>query len=43
MDFGRSWITVLLKITGVKEVEPRKMFGLRKGVSKDDIDTIPLE
>ena len=31
------------KITEVKDVEPDKMFGLWKGVSKDDIGTIPLE
>ncbi len=31
------------KITGVKDVEPHKMFGLWKGVSKKDIDTISLE
>ncbi len=30
-------------ITGVKEVEPEKIFGLWKGVSKKDIDTISLE
>ena len=30
-------------ITGVKEVEPDKIFGLWKGVSKKDIDTISLE
>ncbi len=30
-------------ITGVKEVEPDKMFGRWKGVSKKDIDTISLE
>jgi hypothetical protein len=30
-------------ITGVKEVEPDKMFGLWKGVSRKDIDTISLE
>ncbi len=30
-------------ITGVKEVEPDKMFGLWKGVSKKDIDTISLD
>ena len=31
------------RITGVKEVEPDKIFGLWKGVSKKDIDTISLE
>ena len=31
------------KITGVKEVEPEKMFGRWKGVSKKDVDTISLE
>jgi hypothetical protein len=31
------------KITGVKGIEPDKMFGLWKGVSKKDIDTISLE
>ncbi len=30
-------------ITGVKEVEPEKIFGLWKGVSKKDIDTISLK
>ncbi len=30
-------------ITGVKEVEPDKMFGLWKGVLKKDIDTISLD
>ncbi len=30
-------------ITGVKQVEPDKIFGLWKGVSKKDIDTISLE
>jgi hypothetical protein len=30
-------------ITGVKEVEPEKIFGRWKGVSKKDIDTISLE
>ncbi len=30
-------------ITVVKEVEPEKIFGLWKGVSKKDIDTISLE
>ncbi len=30
-------------ITEVKEVEPEKIFGLWKGVSKKDIDTISLE
>ncbi|ODS30508.1 MAG: hypothetical protein SCARUB_04378 [Candidatus Scalindua rubra] len=31
------------KIAGVKEVEHEKIFGLWKGVSKKDIDTISLE
>jgi len=31
------------QITKVEEVEPEGMIGLWKGVSKDDIDTIPLE
>ncbi len=31
------------KITGVKDVEPEKMFGRWKGVSKKDIDTISLK
>ncbi len=31
------------QITEVKKVEPHKMFGLWKGVSKKDIDTISLE
>jgi len=31
------------QITKVEEVEPEGMVGLWKGVSKDDIDTIPLE
>ncbi len=31
------------KITEVKDVEPDKMFGLWKGVSKKDIDSISLE
>jgi hypothetical protein len=31
------------QITKVEEVEPDGMVGLWKGVSKDDIDTIPLE
>ena len=31
------------KITKVKEVEPDKIFGLWKGVSKRDIDTVSLE
>lgn len=30
------------QITKVEEVEPEGMIGLWKGVSKDDIDTIPL-
>ena len=30
------------QITKVEEVEPEGMVGLWKGVSKDDIDTIPL-
>ena len=30
-------------ITGVKEVEPEKIFGRWKGVSNEDIDTISLE
>jgi len=30
------------KITKVEDVEPEGMIGLWKGVSKDDIDTIPL-
>jgi len=30
------------KITNVEEVEPEGMVGLWKGVSKDDVDTIPL-
>ncbi len=30
-------------ITGVKEVEPEKIFGLWKGVSNKDIDTISLK
>lgn len=30
------------KITNVVEVEPEGMVGLWKGVSKDDVDTIPL-
>jgi hypothetical protein len=30
-------------ITGVKEVEPDKIFGHWKGVSNKDIDTISLE
>ena len=30
-------------ITGVKKVEPDKMFGLWKGVLKKDIDTISLD
>ena len=31
------------KITKVREVEPDKIFGLWKGVSKRDIDTVSLE
>jgi len=31
------------QITKVEKVEPEGMIGLWKGVSKDDIDTIPLE
>ena len=31
------------QITKVEEVEPEGMIGLWKGVSKDDIDTAPLE
>ena len=31
------------QITKIEEVEPEGMIGLWKGVSKDDIDTIPLE
>ena len=31
------------QITKVEEVEPEGMIGLWKGVSKDDVDTIPLE
>jgi hypothetical protein len=30
------------KITNVEEVEPEGMVGLWKGVSKDDIDSVPL-
>ena len=30
------------KITKVEQVEPEGMIGLWKGVSKDDIDSIPL-
>ena len=30
------------QITKVEQVEPEGMIGLWKGVSKDDIDTIPL-
>ncbi|MCV0431867.1 hypothetical protein [Nitrosopumilus sp.] len=33
----------LQQITKVEEVEPEGMIGLWKGVSKDDMDTIPLE
>lgn len=31
------------QITKVEEVEPEGMIGLWKGVSKDDLDTVPLE
>ncbi|KAA3599228.1 MAG: hypothetical protein D8M57_07920 [Candidatus Scalindua sp. AMX11] len=31
------------EITEVKEVEPNKMFGFWKGVSKRDLDTVSLE
>ncbi len=31
------------QITNIEKVEPDGMIGLWKGVSKDDIDTIPLE
>ncbi len=31
------------KITKVEEVEPEGMIGLWKGVSKDDLFTVPLE
>ena len=31
------------QITKIEEVEPEGVIGLWKGVSKDDIDTIPLE
>ena len=31
------------QITKVDEVEPEGMIGLWKGVSKDDVDTIPLD
>jgi len=31
------------QITKIEEVEPEGMIGIWKGVSKDDIDTIPLE
>ncbi len=34
---------IIQLITGVKEVEPDKMFGRWKGVSNKDIDTISLE
>ena len=30
------------QITGVVDVEPEGVIGLWKGVSKDDIDTVPL-
>lgn len=33
----------LQKITKIEDVEPEGMIGLWKGVSKDDIETIPLE
>jgi len=32
----------LQKITKIEDVEPEGMIGLWKGVSKDDIETIPL-
>ena len=31
------------QITKVEQVEPEGMIGLWKGVSKDDIDSIPLD
>jgi len=31
------------QITKIEEVEPEGVTGLWKGVSKDDIDTVPLE
>ena len=31
------------QITKIEEVEPEGVIGLWKGVSKDDIDSIPLE
>ena len=31
------------QITKIDEVEPEGMIGLWKGVSKDDVDTIPLD
>jgi hypothetical protein len=34
---------IIQLITEVKEVEPDKMFGLWKGVSNKDIDTISLK
>ncbi len=34
---------IIQLITGVNEVEPDKIFGLWKGVSNKDIDTISLE
>ncbi len=34
---------IIQLITGVKEVEPDKIFGLWKGVSNKDIDTVSLE
>jgi hypothetical protein len=34
---------IIQLITGVKEVKPDKIFGLWKGVSNEDIDTISLE
>ena len=34
---------IIQLITGVKEVEPDKIFGLWKGVSNKDIDTISLK
>ncbi len=33
----------LQKITGVEKTEPEKIKGLWKGVSREDIDTIPLK
>ncbi len=34
--------SLVQKITEVKDIEPDKMFGLWKGVSRKDIATIPL-